>query len=982
MAAISQKVSPDEVLPLLARNVVIHGYSGRQETANDATEFLILLRRYVQQATELQTLAGPKAVIDVPTCEDARPLLTILGYRFRRPCGKDTLLETADQERAFLTLDSGFPLAMLEQSLREEKPFTYPYAASQVPVLFIPSDWTHDDKNVKPDDVVGALLRNPELARLYWALARIDDETRAFLRQSPGFPRLAPFAAALDYYGNFICIRNGKVIVPGGTSSESAWKNLVGASPDSPAEFVPRLLEKDKAWLAAYFDALSRVSPTQQAYFTEPKRLQRFYEALRGKDVSPSPARPVFRSDTNLFLLLSRLQLQPNGEPSIPGNLEVWKEILRRKSDSTTAHDVTKRAAHWNNPEQLVEGMFSLSRLNTGSGPLQVYLVLSDIDRGRSPEQRLSPQTVRLLADKFLRFSNQYEIFSEFHGLDNASITRFLNVAEGLDRIPNRAARTNALGLFQANVGLWQILARQRQISNARLNESWQGMLNPFAGVRSSAQLFDAGRASLAEVLRAATDRPEHSQDEIIALLAGPPQASPEGQKMRQELTGRIRSVLESQRLVSLDTLFTLGDGLSQMARGEAMTDTLLPLAGELREFELPRPLFTNSERSEWAVGLPDNRHTATQMRTDLTKVIKSHASPAELSEARGQLVAFLRDTLVGLNYAYYEPPGAQMLHNNPLLVRSHDFSGSATMRGEESWQTPRLFGSGLTAGRGARLVGSLADLPYVLAKVEQDFIIPENVQALIWDEMVPSLVTSAVLPRFWRVTRNELHAVTLYQRAGEELLAAAVEDENLRPMVMNVISERMPPQRAGRVEKALRARRSQEIPEMSPAETFYLAAAFRRRFPGNTKYWGPAGKELDALSRLHPAEVTWERLSEDFGVPHPAMAQSYARELLDVRPFPTLMNYGSRLLAESWDSSNLYWARLADELGYSPVMLNRLVPKLTHRMVQKIFATDLEDWPALLRAMRETGEEFRQGKIDPLPSVVSASRPQAVGSQ
>jgi hypothetical protein len=48
--------------------------------------------------------------------------------------------------------------------------------------------------------------------------------------------------------------------------------------------------------------------------------------------------------------------------------------------------------------------------------------------------------------------------------------------------------------------------------------------------------------------------------------------------------------------------------------------------------------------------------------------------------------------------------------------------------------------------------------------------------------------------------------------------------------------------------------------------------------------------------------------------------------------------------------------------------MLNSLVPRLTHRMVAKIFATHLEDWPALLRALRETGEEFRLGKIAPLP--------------
>src|SRR2546430_13654391 len=78
----------------------------------------------------------------------------------------------------------------------------------------------------------------------------------------------------------------------------------------------------------------------------------------------------------------------------------------------------------------------------------------------------------------------------------------------------------------------------------------------------------------------------------------------------------------------------------------------------------------------------------------------------------------------------------------------------------------------------------------------------------------------------------------------------------------------------------------------------------------------------------------------------------------------PVFMGHSSRLLAETWDSNNLYSARLADEKNYSPAMLNRLVPELTRRMVEKIFATDFEDWPALLRAVRETGEEVREGKI------------------
>src|SRR5215468_438199 len=73
MAAISQKVAPEEITPLLARNVFLLGYEGPQSQAHQ-TEFLTLLNRYVQQARELVTLAGSESVIRVTNCEDAKPL--------------------------------------------------------------------------------------------------------------------------------------------------------------------------------------------------------------------------------------------------------------------------------------------------------------------------------------------------------------------------------------------------------------------------------------------------------------------------------------------------------------------------------------------------------------------------------------------------------------------------------------------------------------------------------------------------------------------------------------------------------------------------------------------------------------------------------------------------------------------------------------------------------------------------------------------
>ncbi|MGA8608802.1 MAG: hypothetical protein WB616_18145 [Candidatus Sulfotelmatobacter sp.] len=973
MAGISQKIAPEQVLPLLSRNVFVQGYEGSKKQ----TEFLILLSRYVVQAKELSALAATDGMIRVSNCDDARPLLRILGYRTRPNCGEaDTSLQTADPERAFLTIDSGFPLPELEQTLQGGKPFAYPYAASPVPVLFATGDWTMASrKNFKETskDLVDTILSDRAVARLYWALSKLDSETNNTLQRSIGIRKLLPYAAVLDFYGSHLCIRAGRVIVPGGRGAESAWKDLVGASPASPAAFVQKLLAVDKGWLAAYFDVLSRVSRTQQTYFTESHRLRLFYDALRAPDPSASATTGIFRPAPALLLLVTRLQWETTGEPLVPGNLAVWEDVLRQKK---IMRDSGRRSARLASPDQLVQTMFALSRAATDDGPLQIYLAIIELESRRLPEHRLAPATVLLLAHKFAEFGDQYRIFSEFQELSDASIVLFLETAEALSNVPN-PMRGNALGTFQANVGIWQILARQGQISNLRLNDSWQQVIKPFAGIRSAAQLYDAGRVSLGELFRVATGDAKVSQDEIIELLAGPGQTTTEGRRIHQELAIRIRSVLDGQRLVSLDTLLALGDALTEKDQGRVLNEFVIRRAGEIREFEMPQPIFTNGERTEWAAGIYSNHHTEVQMRSNLAKVLKSPSpSHAQLEEARGQLASFLRDTLVGLNYAYYEPPGAQALHNNPLLIRSHDFAAETVSGIKTVWQAPQLLGQGSPAGGGAHFVGSLADLPYVLADLEQDFISPENVQDLIWKELTPGLLTSAILPRWWDVSQNELHAVALYQRTGEELLTASVKDEELRSKVMTILSDRVNPQRSEQVEQGLRAGHlSETLTRVTPADTFYLTAEFQRRYPGETRSWGTATLELQDLSRRHPEEVNWRRLSHDFGVPHPSLAQTYSRELLNIGPLPAFEGYSSRFLAESWDSPNLYWARLADETGQSAVTLNHLVPQLTRHMVEKISATDLEDWPALLRAMHETGEDFQKGKIASLTSA-GAPRP------
>ena len=531
LAAVSRKASLEEVLPLLSHQVVLDGFGGSTRSSA-ASEYLVLVRRYVDQARELQTVAGADGNIRVSNCTDAARLLTVIGYKLQQPCGPQTTLETANPKRAFTTVDSGFPLAALEKALQSGKPFVYPFGSTQLPVLFDARVWMENDRNKNHKDLLDALLGDPDLPRLYWALAQIDEETRSALRKNPGIDKLLPYAALLDFYGEQLRIRSGQVLVPGGPQAESGWEHLVGASTHSPGDFVLALLSKDDGWLTPYYDALSRVDGPQQAYFTDAKRMGRFYEALRERGVSPGPARSVFRPDPGMLLLVTRMFLDSNGQPHVPGGLAIWDETLQGTHTSKLTRGWSKKkVGRINTPEDLVELFFGISREQTQKGPLQAYLALSEIDRARAGAAPLSPQTARLLASKYAKFGDQYPVFAEFHDLNDTSITAFVNIAEAIDQVKDPTVRAEATGILQAQSGLWQILARQGQIPVGDFNNSWQRVFHPFDNIHSSPELYDATRTSLAELMRAATGNTQVSQDEMIELVAGPKPTSPQSRR-------------------------------------------------------------------------------------------------------------------------------------------------------------------------------------------------------------------------------------------------------------------------------------------------------------------------------------------------------------------------------------------------------------------------------------------------------------------
>jgi hypothetical protein len=957
MAAVSEDVAPENFMAALARTVITTGYqAGSGKEGLVQTEYLKLVVRYLSQARELAKLAGPDQVIRVEACESAEAgdLLRALGYRMRGGCGSEVVLETVNASRAFLTIDSGFPLAELEQGLRTNRPFVLPYGSTQVPVLFEPASLVGPRE--KQADFIDAFLNDPTLARLYLALSKPDPATAEELRKAIPLERLRAFAHVLDFFGGMLEIRDGRAVTPGGARAARAWEELAGVSPNQGARFFERLISRDDGWLASYYDALARLNGPVQDYLTEPGRLRRFYLAVRGRVTSPGPARPVFQSNTDMLLLTARLRLDADGRPHLPGGIDVWKRLFAENPGGRYDERLARAARDWKDADDVMEALFALCRRVIENEPLRIYLSLSELNRLRG--RPLQAATAERLARGYRRFGAQYQLFGEVPGLRDETILQFMDTVEKLSAIGDTETLADTLGSFHAVTGLWQILCRQGSIQPGQADGVLSGVLGAFTSVRNGREAFQASRSALTLLAKAAgAPAGENIQESLLGLLAGGP--APADSLVREENLAEMMAYFEAQRLVPLDLLFDVADHAEALARGGKLNTALIGrLAARLANIESPRSPLTSAEKNAMAFGYWPDRHIETQRKLNIRSVVeRSGRNPGRAQEVQAALLPLLRDSLVGLNYIYYAPPGAQLLRSSPSFVRSHDFIGLPGAR--DAWRAPSPLGNGWPTGAGGRLVGSLAGLPYALAQAEQNFLVPTREQALIWGDMVPQLILSAKVPRWWNVTPNQMHWFALHLRYASTLAAEAALDPAVRGRFLEVFALQASPARVYRAARSLERGDVPAVTEsMAPSEAFFVAREMLARRPETQDLFA---LRIRRMAAEEPGRLNYAAVTRAFGTPKPTLTGSYHPELLTLRTFPTLMGYSSRILAESWESNTLHWVEIADELHLAPEQLNRLVPEWTRLAIERIFATHLEDWPAVLKSLRHVGREVRR---------------------
>jgi hypothetical protein len=945
MAALSPDLAPEDLLPALARNIVTNGFEAIGNESLQQTEYLRLLIRYIGQARELQAMAGADRKIVIPACdsEQTGALLKILGYRMRGSCGSDIVLETVNPTRAFLTVDSGFPLTPLEQDLRANHRFELPYAPTTVPVLYTADYWLSAQGKQAGTDFLDGFLSDSQLCRLYLGLSHLDTATAEALRKQAPAQRLRIFSHVLDFFGGMFQIRNGSAVVPG---SPKIWAGLVGVSPSNPGAFFEKLISVDDGWLASYFDALSRIDGPTAAYLTQPERMKRFYDALRGKVTTPGPARPVFRSSTELMLLTTSLRIEPNGKPHIPGNLDVWKTLFLKHPHGKYDGKLTRLATSWRSEDDLIEALFGLSRKSVENEPLRIFLALNDIDRYRA--HPISAQIATFLVNNYRSFGSQYLLFAEVPALSENSIQNYIDLGQNAARIRDVLLRTDTLGSLQSLVELWRILCRQGAIPPSDQDALFAKLIAPFGAVKQEPDVFDAGHSGIDLLLNAATPKMSGTrQERLVELMVG---KLHDGSPLsRADYFARI---FDAQRLVNVDSLITAAD---KIEKGQSDAKAMKNISDQLKrlaETEPTRGSLSPEERSTLAVGYWSERHVDVERKLNVDALLKG----PDKKDPRALLAPLLRDSLVGLIYCYYAPPGAQLLLTNPLLVRSHDFVGQESTPAE--WRLTEVSGSGWPESAGGRLSGSMINLPYALAEAEQNFLSPKREQALIWADLVPQMIADVTINRWRDVSSEQVQWVGLNLDRGKALLAEAALNKDVQPRVLDSLRRYLSPNRVEWIANHMQPSEfAQALPQI-PTSALYAVAI------------DPALKDIspDSSSALlaqigsrHESQLSPEAISRAFGTPKPTLTHSFQPGLLYLRTFPALMGFSSRILAESWESNNLFYAALAYETGVPAAQLESYVPEWNRAAIENIFATHLEDWPAILRSLDTVGASVRQ---------------------
>ena len=185
----------------------------------------------------------------------------------RGGCGSEVVLETVNASRAFLTIDSGFPLADLEQALRTNRPFKLRLSSHQVPVLYRPRVLASaQGKSSRANSSIpsSAIRRCAGCTSAFEAGSRNRRGDRKTIPAQP----IKVFAHVLDFFGGMFESATAKPwsrAAPASARPGPTWR----ASPGQGRGVLREADGKDDGWLASLLRCAGAHHGPVQDYLTD-----------------------------------------------------------------------------------------------------------------------------------------------------------------------------------------------------------------------------------------------------------------------------------------------------------------------------------------------------------------------------------------------------------------------------------------------------------------------------------------------------------------------------------------------------------------------------------------------------------------------------------------------------------------------------------------------------------------------------------------
>jgi hypothetical protein len=448
--------------------------------------------------------------------------------------------------------------------------------------------------------LVSAILSDRRAALLYFGLSALDDETLAWLESDRDtLLHARKHAAIFAAFGRSVHVRGRRMVVPGGTEAESLWKSLTAADPGNPGAFVQRLISGDGR-LAFMYDTIAHLDGPRQRFAlglgAEPSLRADRLRSLLESFVAAAPdwrpdERPFSRPPIDGAILLSTIEVMPNGAGAAPLSQSIWERVFRADELTDVAFEKVSDAGILQEPEsRSVDAAWLATRIlrapyTLGRRRLDTLLFAQRVFGGQPPSDgaRIATALRGYVAFPALMIS-----------LERSGMTApdlFVRAAEHaaqLNAIDSLSLRRTSIAEFQSAVALIERARRTGALNELRA-EALVSSLSLLEVSPRTAYHTGFSRWLRDQFIGSLTARPS-AEETVLTAIAGvarSPEALPivewEGRQYRVDPASaelrRLRLVRESQGGSRLDealsAAFDRGTDRAGLEAEHALADTL-----------------------------------------------------------------------------------------------------------------------------------------------------------------------------------------------------------------------------------------------------------------------------------------------------------------------------------------------------------------------------------------------------------------------